>query len=383
MTNRIRKLSLTASLLLAIQVGIPMSASAQTITATTKKEAVKEVMNAIDKRKASLELECTGEEPLYLYDEFETMLYRVSDYDDETRSDDGDYLLGVFKDAYMRMSGTTKRVTYILEFSYYESKVQTKKVNEKVKKILKEEGIVGKGRTPYEKVKAIHNYIIKKVSYDRTLKNRSAYDALYSKKTVCNGYAMLAYKMLMEAGVEAKFIPGKASNSSGSGDHAWNLVKIGDKWYNLDTTWDDWDIKGKVSYKYFLKGSNSFNKDHTPYEQYSTASFKKKYPISKKDYNKKNASKDLTLTKNSLKLKVTKKKLKEGKKMKISLKLPAISSTDDIAKITYSTENKNIATVSKKGVITAKKAGKVKVVTKVVLTNGIKKTLKTTITVKK
>lgn len=383
MTNRMRKLSLTAALFLAIQAGIPMSASAQTIKVTKSKDAIQKVMNAVDNRTASLELVCMGEEPLYLYDQFENVLYRVSDYDDESRSDDGDYLLGVFKDAYMRMSGTTKRVTYMLDFSYYESKAQTKKVNEKVRKILKDEGIVGKGLTPYEKIKAIHNYIIRKVSYDRTLKHRSAYDALYNKKTVCNGYAMLNYMMLVEAGVQAKFIPGKGNNSTGMGDHAWNIVRLGNKWYNVDVTWDDWDIKGKVSYKYFLKGSNSFDMDHTPYEQYNTASFKEKYPVSEKDYNEKNASKDLTLTKSSLKLKFTSKTLKVGKKVKIALKLPAISSKDDIDTITYSSEDKEIATVSNKGVITAKKSGKVIIKTKVVLTNGVKKTLKTTIKVKK
>ena len=64
-------------------------------------------------------------------------------------------------------------------------------------------------------------------------------------------------------------------------------------------------------------------------------------------------------------------------KKQITLK-PVISPITSVQKITYATSNKNIATVSSKGVITAKKAGKVKITVK----SGSKKYV-ITVTVKK
>lgn len=64
-------------------------------------------------------------------------------------------------------------------------------------------------------------------------------------------------------------------------------------------------------------------------------------------------------------------------KKRITLK-PVISPITSVQKITYATSNKNIATVSSKGVITAKKAGKVKITVK----SGSKKYV-ITVTVKK
>nr|WP_243126396.1 Ig-like domain-containing protein [Acetivibrio ethanolgignens] len=48
---------------------------------------------------------------------------------------------------------------------------------------------------------------------------------------------------------------------------------------------------------------------------------------------------------------------------------------DNVAKVTYSTSNKTIATVSKSGKVTAKKAGAVSIKVKVTLKNGRTKTV--------
>ena len=67
--------------------------------------------------------------------------------------------------------------------------------------------------------------------------------------------------------------------------------------------------------------------------------------------------------------------IKAGKRLTLK---PVISPITSVQKITYATSNKNIATVSSKGVITAKKAGKVKITVK----SGSKKYV-ITVTVKK
>lgn len=71
------------------------------------------------------------------------------------------------------------------------------------------------------------------------------------------------------------------------------------------------------------------------------------------------------------KLKVTApKKIEAGKKAKVKVNLPA----------TFKTSNKNVATVNKKGVVTAKKAGTVKITVTSKKNKALKKTVKITVT---
>ena len=91
---------------------------------------------------------------------------------------------------------------------------------------------------------------------------------------------------------------GDATNSSGKNEkHAWDCVKLGNNWYEIDPTWDDPIIiaaDGRIvnastansaRYKYFLKGSSTFQKDHTLAYQFSNNGKKFTYPtISESDY---------------------------------------------------------------------------------------------------
>ena len=84
-------------------------------------------------------------------------------------------------------------------------------------------------------MKAIHDYVVKHVSYDTSYKAYTAYEALVNRSAVCQGYALLTYQLLKEAGIENHFVTGTGDGQP----HAWNLVKIENKWYHLDTTFDD------------------------------------------------------------------------------------------------------------------------------------------------
>ena len=94
-----------------------------------------------------------------------------------------------------------------------------------------------------EKEKLIHDYIMTNIDYSEEEKYGDAYSALYYGKTKCDGYAMLTYKMLKAAGIENIIVTNE--------DHAWNVVKINDKWYHLDTTWDDAKKKDYGFYRYY------------------------------------------------------------------------------------------------------------------------------------
>ena len=67
---------------------------------------------------------------------------------------------------------------------------------------------------------------------------------------------------------------------------------------------------------------------------------------------------------------------------KTSLSLDDALNMDNVAKITYKTSKKSVATVNSNGTITAKKAGKVTIKATVTLNNGKKKTIRMNLTVK-
>ena len=124
------------------------------------------------------------------------------------------------------------------------------------------------GKTTYQKVQAIYNWITANVKYDYSHMNDptywpqyTAYAAAVQKKAVCQGYANLFYRLANDAGIDCRIITGKAYNSDGTADHAWNIVRMENgKYYCLDATWDA-GLKPE-NYEYFLKGLTSFSRDH-------------------------------------------------------------------------------------------------------------------------
>ena len=131
----------------------------------------------------------------------------------------------------------------------------------------------------YKDIKLIHDYLIEEIDYDENYQSKgtySIYGAFVDKKCVCEGYTR-AFKYLADiAGIDCLFMQGIATNSDGRTEsHAWNCVKLNGTWYLIDTTWDDPIIIGRgvilasTHYKYFLKGTNTFNKDHKLETQFS------------------------------------------------------------------------------------------------------------------
>lgn len=147
----------------------------------------------------------------------------------------------------------------------------------------------------YKKIMTIHDYIIDNIEYDSTyeaLGTYSLYGAFIGKTCVCEGYAKSLKYLANSINIECEIMQGTATNSTGKTEsHAWNCIKLDGNWYLMDTTWDDPIIVGngyKVNvfkYKYFLKGSQRFEKDHVLSYQFSDGGKKFKYPtISERDY---------------------------------------------------------------------------------------------------
>ena len=167
----------------------------------------------------------------------------------------------------------------LYDVSYLSSLEQEEKVDEEVSNLLKSLDLSNK--TDYQKVKAIYDYICSNVTYDHDNLNDesyslkyTAYAALINKTAVCQGYASLFYRLALDAGVDTRVISGEAG-----GPHAWNIVKLNGKYYNLDSTWD----AGRSTYAYFLKNTNDFD-DHVRDNDYQSNDFIEEYPMWDKSY---------------------------------------------------------------------------------------------------
>lgn len=169
--------------------------------------------------------------------------------------------------------GTSSSADVTIRLTYRESAEQTAYVNHKVKAILKD--ILKPGMNDHEKVKVINDWVILNLKYDTSLQKYTAYDGLSSGSTVCQGYSLLTYKLLKEAGIQNKIVEGTAyAEGNPQGQlHAWNLVLVDGKWYHLDTTWNDPvpNRDGEVSYAYYLKNDAQMGKDHTWIKSYPQA----------------------------------------------------------------------------------------------------------------
>ena len=85
--------------------------------------------------------------------------------------------------------------------------------------------------------------------------------ALIDKKTVCIGYSMALQPCLSNLRVECNIVCGNAGKekpkvlSFFENNHAWNQVKIGNKWYNVDLTF----LSTEKTFKYILRDDKTFS----------------------------------------------------------------------------------------------------------------------------
>lgn len=186
-----------------------------------------------------------------------------------------------------------KKTSYLAEGFY--TKEDVDKAEQEIQEVRDSLLLALDGRSDYEKIKIIHNYLINNIEYDETLLETNIYDlygALVNGKCVCEGYAKAFQYLMDEAEIDNVIVIGKGTNSNDETEnHAWNYVELHGKWYAVDVTWDDPIIIGggklseKSRYQYFLRGSVTMQKDHIASGKFTDAGKTFSYPtLNIKDY---------------------------------------------------------------------------------------------------
>ncbi|WP_341479265.1 immunoglobulin-like domain-containing protein [Clostridium cochlearium] len=174
-----------------------------------------------------------------------------------------------------------------VEFEYRKDVDEVKRQKEATIKEAKRvvSDVIKQDMTDFQKELALHDYIVKTADYNSenyknkatTLEDHTAYGVLVNHIGVCESYAKAMNLLLKEARIDCKYVTGFSKNNGvKGGGHAWNMVKLGGEWYNLDATWDDpvSDRNGAdsldkdtasmatVNHTYFNIPDSIFNNDH-------------------------------------------------------------------------------------------------------------------------
>ncbi|MDE6774988.1 MAG: leucine-rich repeat protein, partial [Ruminococcus sp.] len=117
-----------------------------------------------------------------------------------------------------------------------------------------------------EKVKILHDWVCNHTQYADNINNPEYHtDAsiLLNDSTVCEGYSKACNLLFNYAGIESYYVH--------SFDHAWNIVKLGDYYFHVDSTWDDGE---NISYNHFLKSDDDIrdNGSHSNWDLYKPTS---------------------------------------------------------------------------------------------------------------
>lgn len=94
-----------------------------------------------------------------------------------------------------------------------------------------------KDTSEYEKIKYVYEYLVKNVDYDeKAPDNQNIYSALVGKRSVCAGYSRAAQYLLEKMGIDCIYVTGRIR---GQNAHAWNIVRCGGRYYQMDVTFAD------------------------------------------------------------------------------------------------------------------------------------------------
>ena len=267
---------------------VPPAVAPDAVEYGTLSEAVADLREAMVKRQeyVTVHLRSASDDYYSLFDQvfFEALEHTGNPVE-------GDYLvwqfLGWSGDLSMSWDGSRYCYDFNFYISYYTTPAQEAVMDAEVEKLLDRLDLYDS--PDYYKVKGIYDWICANITYDHenladnsyTLKH-TAYAALIDRTAVCQGYAALLYRLALTLGVDCRLIAG--------GNHGWNIVKLGEWYYYVDSTWDS-EVP-PAYFSYFLQNEEGFS-DHLREDfsyyygegcDYTSQEFYDAYPMSPVDF---------------------------------------------------------------------------------------------------
>ena len=198
---------------------------------------------------------------------------------------EGDYIrvnMGAHSEVVYTSPGSNlanNAVVYYIE--WYTNAQQEAKVTAAVDTVIR--GLNIGGGSEYERIKAAYDWVTEYVQYDFDRLDEEEYKLKYTPYAaiidhiaVCQGYAGLYYRLALELGIDCRYISGYGDGER----HGWNIVRLEDKYYNMDPTWDR-DLMGY--YRQFLCTEANFT-EHIRDSQFKTDAFNAAYPMAQVPY---------------------------------------------------------------------------------------------------
>ena len=126
------------------------------------------------------------------------------------------------------------------------------------------------GADDYTKAKIIYEWVIRNTDYNTGASdNQNMLSVFYGRQSVCAGYSRAYQYIMNKAGVDTTVVEG-ATMITGE-NHAWNLCKLEDGYYYVDTTWGDASYKkngfsgenvASLNYDYLLVTTEEIKRTH-------------------------------------------------------------------------------------------------------------------------
>ena len=113
--------------------------------------------------------------------------------------------------------------------------------------------------TNADKEQFIHDYLAERLTYKENSLDQSAYSGIVKNETVCAGYSKAFQYLMQQLEIPTYLCVGWGGGYVSGGMHAWNIVKDGKKYVNVDLTWDD---RQPTIYEFYNRKDSDFHR-HT------------------------------------------------------------------------------------------------------------------------
>ncbi len=201
-----------------------------------------------------------------MYTQYSSANYNA--YDSKRSNDFDDFKIN--NSIYSYQVSTSDQLFYVLERGVKpipEIGSSAEKIYMLAKDVLR--NIIDDEMTDFEKIRAIHDYLVLNVTYDGDLLNKTfqndsnlgKYNGFYlegvfiDKRAVCEGISKAFSVLCNIEGIPCVQVIGVQTNNPNGVGHAWNKVYLDGKWYVADATSDGIIVNDNfevLSYQYFL-----------------------------------------------------------------------------------------------------------------------------------